>query len=101
VIVVQVISNYVSPKKTFQSNPLENLKDDRNRWPQHFIYSKTDILIPFTDIEYFADYRQSVGIDVTSLCYDDSPHVKHYSHNKDSYVNSVCNFLNKCLNGSN
>jgi hypothetical protein len=53
------------------------------------------------DIEYFADYRQSVGIDVTSLCYDDSPHVKHYSHNKDSYVNSVCNFLNKCLNGSN
>jgi hypothetical protein len=97
----EVISNYVSPKKTFQSNPLENLKDDRNRWPQHFIYSKTDILIPFTDIEYFADYRQSVGIDVTSLCYDDSPHVKHYSHNKDSYVNSVCNFLNKCLNGSN
>ncbi|XP_015836233.1 transmembrane protein 53 isoform X2 [Tribolium castaneum] len=98
---IQVVSNYISPKKTFQSNPLENLKDDKNNCPQHFIYSKKDILIPYTDIEYFANYRKSLGIDVTTLCYETSPHVKHYTENKESYVSSVCNFLNKCLNGTN
>ncbi|KAJ3661883.1 hypothetical protein Zmor_006261 [Zophobas morio] len=97
----EVISNYINPKTTFQSNPLENLKNEKNTWPQHFIYSKKDVLIPFTDIEYFADYRRSLGVDVTSLCYEGSPHVKHYTEHKESYVNSVCNFLNKCLNGTN
>ncbi|XP_018565393.1 transmembrane protein 53 [Anoplophora glabripennis] len=96
----EVISNAICPKSTFQSNPLENLKNEKNTWPQHFIYSKNDDLIPHTDIEYFADYRKKLGVDVTTLCYETSLHVKHLAENRESYVKSVYNFINKCLNGS-
>lgn len=77
------------------------LQSEENRCPQHFIYSKTDDLIAYRDVEYFSDVRKSKGVTVTSLCYEEGEHVKHYSQHKDSYINSVCNFLNRCLNGSN
>lgn len=76
---------------------MENLKFERNLWPQHFIYSKADTLIPYKDIEDFAQYRKCLGVNTSLLRFDDSPHVKHYSHNKTTYVNSVCSFINKCL----
>lgn len=50
-------------------------------------------------MEHFANYRKQLGIDVTTLCFEESPHVKHYITHKEAYVNSICNFLNKCLNG--
>lgn len=42
----QIISNAIYPR-TIYPNPLENLKDEKNSWPQLFIYSKKDNLIPF------------------------------------------------------
>lgn len=53
------------------------------------------------DIEYFANYRRKLGIDVTTVRYDESLHVKHLAENRESYVKAVYNFINKCLNGSN
>nr|CAI5866675.1 unnamed protein product [Callosobruchus analis] len=96
----EVISNTIHPKTTFQSNPLENLKNEKNRCPQLFIYSKNDDLIPHTDIEYFADWRRKLGVDVTTVCYDRSLHVKHLAENRENYVKTVYNFINRCLNGS-
>lgn len=114
----QVVTNAIHPRCVVQTNPLENLKDEKCKWPQHFIYSKADDLIPYTvnfkrknniisllsrvllqDIEYFAKYRRELGIDVTTLCYESSLHVKHLPENRTSYVTSVYNFVNKCLNG--
>ncbi|XP_018336563.1 transmembrane protein 53-A isoform X2 [Agrilus planipennis] len=51
------------------------------------------------DIEYFAEYRKNKGVEVSTLCFEKSPHVKHYSCHREEYVNSVCSFINKCLNG--
>ncbi|KAK9753196.1 Eukaryotic protein of unknown function (DUF829) [Popillia japonica] len=99
--IYEIVSSALKPGATFQSDPMEKLKKEENQWPQHFIYSKTDDLIPYHDVEHFADHRSKLGISITKLCFDDSPHVKHYSHNKETYVNSVCNFINKCLNGKN
>ncbi|XP_023016825.2 transmembrane protein 53 [Leptinotarsa decemlineata] len=99
--IYEVISNCINPRPNFQSNPLENLKYEKNKWPQLFIYSKNDNLIPHTDIEYFADFRKKMGVDVTTICYDTSLHVKHLPENRQSYMKSVYNFINKCLNGKN
>lgn len=44
---LQVLSNSIYPRTLYQSNPLENLKDEKNVWPQLFIYSKKDNLIPY------------------------------------------------------
>lgn len=46
-IKLQVVRNYIHPKKTIPTDPLQILKDEKNRWPQHFIYSKTDDLIQY------------------------------------------------------
>ncbi|XP_044727846.1 transmembrane protein 53 [Chrysoperla carnea] len=83
--------------KTLPSDPIGNLKDETFLWPQHFIYSKADELIPYTDIEKFAEERKKRGVDVTELCFEDSPHVKHFSWYKEEYTNSVISFLKKCL----
>lgn len=39
-------------------------------------------------------------MDVTTLCFEDTPHVKHYIFRKETYVNAILNFVNKCLNGN-
>lgn len=51
----------------------------------------------FQDIEKFAEERKKRGVDVTELCFEDSPHVKHFSWYKEEYTNSVISFLKKCL----
>ncbi|XP_060533469.1 transmembrane protein 53 [Cylas formicarius] len=97
----EMVNSAFSTKKVFQTDPFEFLKDEVNRCPQLFIYSKNDHLIPHTDIEYFAEYRRKHGVDVKTICYERSLHVKHLPENRESYVNSVCSFINKCLNGNN
>ncbi|XP_018336553.1 transmembrane protein 53 isoform X1 [Agrilus planipennis] len=95
----EVCKNWIFPSDTYQSHLWENLLQEKNMWPQHFIYSKADNLIPYEDIEYFAEYRKNKGVEVSTLCFEKSPHVKHYSCHREEYVNSVCSFINKCLNG--
>ncbi|CAH0549119.1 unnamed protein product [Brassicogethes aeneus] len=97
----EIITKELFAKKVTHTNLYEHLKHEKNYWPQHFIYSKADNLIPYTDIEQFSSFRKTQGVDVTTLCYEESLHVKHLPENKESYVNSVCNFINKCLNGKN
>ncbi|XP_055541929.1 transmembrane protein 53-B [Wyeomyia smithii] len=80
-----------------QTNPSHNLKYECNEWPQLFLYSKTDRLIPYTDIEKFAVYRQKCGTDVRMVCFDRSEHVKHYIRHPQEYIYSVCKFINDCL----
>lgn len=87
-------------RRLIQMNPFGDLIDEDHPWPQHFIYSKTDILIPFQDVEVFASYRKTKGTDVSLKCYQDTPHVRHYPYNKTSYVQSVFGFINKCLNAT-
>lgn len=79
------------------SDIIQYLKTERNRWPQHCIYSKADDLIPYHDIESFMAARRAVGVDVTGVRFEDSPHVKHYIEHRDAYVQSVHQFLSKCL----
>ncbi|ENN71662.1 hypothetical protein YQE_11760, partial [Dendroctonus ponderosae] len=98
----EVITNQIfSRDNEHANNPFENLKKERNRCPQLFIYSKNDDLIPHTDVECFAAYRKKLGVDVTTICYENSLHVKHLPENRESYVTGVFQFVNKCLNGIN
>lgn len=44
----EVVKSYIFPKNAFQSDPLQTLKDEKHYWPQLFLYSKADDLIPHT-----------------------------------------------------
>ncbi|KAL3281360.1 hypothetical protein HHI36_004572 [Cryptolaemus montrouzieri] len=87
----------VFKKNLIQFKPLNNLIDEENKWPQHFIYSKTDLVVPYQDVEYFANHRLSLGVDVSMKCYSDTSHVKHYPDHKFTYTQSVFSFMSKCL----
>ncbi|KAJ7116583.1 hypothetical protein C8R44DRAFT_854944 [Mycena epipterygia] len=47
------------------------------RSPRMYIYSKTDEMVPWADIEGHAVHAASEGLDVRRLCFDKSPHVAH------------------------
>ncbi|XP_039449594.1 transmembrane protein 53-B [Culex pipiens pallens] len=96
--VFNYVWNFIRPSGyEVQTNPSHNLKFESNAWPQLFLYSREDRLIPYTDIEKFASYRRKVGVDVRMVCFERSEHVKHYIRHPQQYVYSVCKFINDCL----
>ncbi|XP_037035060.1 transmembrane protein 53 isoform X1 [Bradysia coprophila] len=82
-----------------KAHPFENLKNQDCYAPQLFLYSKHDKLVPYTDVEYFAHYRQSRGVHVQLQCFEnsDAEHVKLYASQPQRYVQSVCEFINDCF----
>ncbi|KAK9874315.1 hypothetical protein WA026_002667 [Henosepilachna vigintioctopunctata] len=84
-------------KKIYEFNPIVNLRNEKNRCPQHFIYSKGDLLVPYQEVEQFWKHRKSLGVDVTTQVYADTPHVRHYPYNKLNYKRSIFQFVSKCL----
>ncbi|XP_058986053.1 transmembrane protein 53 [Musca domestica] len=80
-----------------QTNPFNDLKNEPNEYPQLFLYSKGDVVIPHTDIENFISYRRQQGVDVSSVCFEDAEHVKIYTKYPTQYIQCVCSFINNCL----
>lgn len=44
----EILTTTLFQRKITHTNLYENLKNEKNVWPQHFIYSKADDLIPHT-----------------------------------------------------
>lgn len=82
-----------------KAHPFENLKNQDCYSPQLFLYSKHDKLVPYTDVENFANYRKSRGVHVQLQCFEnlDAEHVKLYASQPQRYVQSVCEFINDCF----
>merc|ERR1719277_2515819 len=74
----------------------EYLKDDPSRWPQLYLFSKSDDLIPSSDVSAMLTYRRSLGVDVSENCWENSPHVQHMRTHRETYINSCHNFLERC-----
>ena len=75
-----------------------NIKEDKTRWPQLFIFSKADKVIPASDIVEIADYRREMfGVAVDTLQFQDSDHVAHFKDHPESYTVQCNAFLEKCL----
>ncbi|KAK2588216.1 hypothetical protein KPH14_004251 [Odynerus spinipes] len=96
----EVIAHALGRGFTIQSNPFA-LMEESYSWPQLFLYSNTDTLIPAADVEKFASRRAERGVRVQLVLFTNSPHVKHYTTYRDIYVNTVCSFINECLQSGN
>lgn len=68
--------------------------------PLLFIYSKTDKVLPASDIDAVADAREKNGCEVVRVCYDDSEHVDHLRQHRETYINNIDGFVRKCLEGN-
>lgn len=80
-----------------QTNPFSDLKNEATQFPQLFVYSKGDVVIPYQDIEKFIKIRQERGVDVSAACFEDAEHVKIYTKYPSQYIHCVCSFINNCL----
>ncbi|ESP05223.1 hypothetical protein LOTGIDRAFT_75744, partial [Lottia gigantea] len=75
----------------------ESIQQDPGRWPQMFLYSVADEIVSYKDIEQMAKSRKKVGVQVTTNCWNDSPHVAHFPRYTESYSNLCQQFLDSCL----
>ncbi|CAC5399133.1 Transmembrane protein 53 [Mytilus coruscus] len=72
------------------------MKDDKSRWPQLFLCSKVDKVIPYTDSEEVMKYRSEVLKVSTELqCWDDSDHCQHLVKYRESYIANCYRFIDK------
>ncbi|XP_012274267.1 transmembrane protein 53 [Orussus abietinus] len=78
------------------TNPIA-LAEEVHSWPQLFLYSNADTLIPASDVEKFAKRRAERGVRVQMVLFTDSPHVKHYAVYREVYVSTICSFMHECL----
>lgn len=81
------------------SSIYEYLKmEQSSKCPQLFLFSTADDIIFSKDIKEFVRYRQEIlGINVTTVEWTDSSHVKHLLKNRETYTDSCQSFLDKCL----
>lgn len=85
------------PRYKIETDPFKASMVDRRTFPQLFLYSKEDHLLPFKDVEKFAKERKKQGVDVTSHCFEGSDHVSHFVKFPQLYLDLVDKFLQKCL----
>ncbi|KAH3693231.1 transmembrane protein 53-like [Dreissena polymorpha] len=77
----------------------DNMAGDSTRWPMLFLYSKSDSVIMYYDIEDMMSQRRALGVHVSSVCWDDTSHVAHLLVHKDEYERACEDFLEYCLGG--
>ncbi|KAH8410309.1 hypothetical protein KR009_011659 [Drosophila setifemur] len=85
------------PSTAVHASPFSELKNESNKYPQLFLYSKGDVVIPYKDVEKFIRLRRDQGIDVSSVCFEDAEHVKIFIKYPKQYVQIVCNFIRNCI----
>ncbi|KAJ9561990.1 hypothetical protein OSB04_007150 [Centaurea solstitialis] len=66
-------------------------------YPQLYLYSTTDKVIPSHRIESFADLQKKLGRNVTTFNFKSTPHVDHYRTFPDTYTSLIQDFLNQCF----
>ncbi|EDW89836.1 transmembrane protein 53 isoform X2 [Drosophila yakuba] len=94
---VSALKSLFVPSSPIRPSPFCDLKNEANRYPQLFLYSKADIVIPYRDVEKFIRLRRDQGIQVSSVCFEDAEHVKIYIKYPKQYVKCVCNFIKNCM----
>lgn len=65
--------------------------------PELYLFSKADELVSATDVENTIDKRRMQGVDITSMSWDDSPHVQHLRVHRESYITQCRDFVKRCL----
>ncbi|KAK3592152.1 hypothetical protein CHS0354_019444 [Potamilus streckersoni] len=90
--------------KSLEYNPhyvYENMLHDSYHWPQLYLYSKADKIIPYQDIDKMIGYRQSLGVHVERVRWDDTAHVSHLMVHREAYMQACIEFIKFCLDDSN
>lgn len=67
-----------------------------NLGPQLCLFSKTDDVTYYRDVQLFIQERKKLGVDIEGKLWDESRHVKHLLDHPDDYVSMLDGFFEKC-----
>ena len=67
------------------------------KFPQLYIYSHKDKVIPSSSVESFMRQQKKLGRMCRALCFEDTPHVDHFRHHQKMYTQQLKRFLNACM----
>ena len=76
---------------------ISTLSESQPFYPQLYLYSTGDKVIPFQKIESFAEQQKKMGKNVTMFNFKSTPHVDHYRTFPDMYQSLIQNFLKDCF----
>ncbi len=62
--------------------------------PQLYLHSKRDTVCPPETVREVMDSQRAVGREVTSHCWQDSEHVRHFSKHPEEYTKTIADFIN-------
>ncbi|KAL8622436.1 hypothetical protein ACOMHN_034101 [Nucella lapillus] len=75
----------------------ESICLDETKCPQLFLYSKADEVILAEDVEEVITTRKERGVEVKSLCWEDSQHVAHLRDHPEVYAKACMDFAEACF----
>lgn len=70
---------------------------DPNRCPQLFLYSKGDKITRYEGIDQVVAERRGLGVNVQSVCWENSNHIQHLRKHREAYIMTCLNFLTSSL----
>lgn len=82
---------------TIQSTYWQALENDTSTCPQLYLYSKKDDIVSYRDVEDMTAVRIQRGVDIQSICWEDSGHVAHLVTHRESYIKSCLDFIDYCV----
>lgn len=89
-----------APVYTVVSRTRKELHSDMHRDPQVptcYIYSKSDTLVNWKDVQDHADKSKSLAIPVESVCFSKSRHCRHTQENSELYWKSITNLWKQAV----
>lgn len=76
------------------------LANNQPLYPQLYLYSTADKVIPSQKIESFIEHQKKLGRKVTTFNFKSTPHVDHYRTFPDTYTSLIQDFLNQCFSAA-
>ncbi|XP_010889659.1 transmembrane protein 53 [Esox lucius] len=86
--------------KYIHKNHYDAFRDVPPTWPQLYLYSRSDQVIPYTDVELMIQVLKGKGIPVESFDFNTSSHVSHFCDFPEEYSGRCLAFLNNCMKDS-
>ncbi|KAM4642843.1 transmembrane protein 53 [Discoglossus pictus] len=83
--------------RLLHQNHYDAMKEDPSRWPHLYLYSHSDPIITYQDVEGMIANRRRRGLPTQSLDFYKSEHVCHYRRYPQRYTEICITFLRDCV----
>ncbi|KAK3224145.1 hypothetical protein Dsin_011170 [Dipteronia sinensis] len=75
----------------------KSILKEKQTFPQLYMYSTDDKVIPFKSIEMFMEEQKKMGRNVISFNFGSSSHIGHYWNFRNRYSSMLGDFLKQCF----